>query len=401
MNLRVVISIVLTLSLLLCLVGCEQMMPQENNSSIENEPINPTLEQIVEERINNMSLDEKIAQMLIISHSGYSVDKQLLNEIKTVKPGGFILFDNNISDYTSTKKFVETLQENSQIPLIISIDQEGGRVQRMKSLTSPRATNIPYMRELGDTGDCELARQVGRVIAKELRTIGVNVVYAPVVDISRKDGKDFIGERSFGTSAKLVSDMAISLANGLEQNGVVATYKHFPGHGATVTDSHKKLPVINKSLKELKSKELVPYEAAIKSGAKIIMVGHLSAPKVTGEDTPATLSKIIVTDILRKEMGYDGLVITDALNMKALTDNYSYKEIYIKAIEAGCDILLMPHNSARAVKIIKENISEERIDESVKRILMFKYENFENYQTLDETYLGCDSHQKIISKIPQ
>ena len=112
------------------------------------------------------------------------------------------------------------------------------------------------------------------------------------------------------------------------------------------------------------------------------------------EDFYGTLKKV-------KEMGYDGLVITDALNMNALIDNYSYKEIYIKAIEAGCDILLMPHNSARAVKIIKENISEERINESVKRILMFKYENFENYETLDESYLGCDSHKKIISKIPQ
>lgn len=195
--------------------------------------------------------------------------------------------------------------------------------------------------------------------------------------------------------------MAGSLAKGLEETGVIPTYKHFPGHGDTDVDSHVDLPVINKSYEELKALELQTFSYAVNNNAKLIMVGHIALPNITGDNTPASLSKVLITDILKKDLNYNGLVITDALNMKALTDNYTQEEIIVKAIEAGVDILLMPDDIEKSLDYVKNNISEERINESVKKILMFKYSYLENYELLDKDYLGCREHKEIVSKIPK
>ena len=395
------IALLLILALMFTLIGCDKVQtetpPKTDPPVIIEKSEDELLLEKVDEMMSEMTLDEKIAQMLIIQYSGYTVSDKLLEEIKTVQPGGFILFANNISTYDNTKVFVETLQENSKIPMIMSIDQEGGKVQRMSELAE--ATYIPDMNALGSTKDYGLAQEVGAVMAKEMRTIGVNTVFAPVVDILSAKSKTVLGTRSFGSSAELVSNMAKSVAFGLEQNGVIATYKHFPGLGDTSTDSHKSLPVLNKTLDELKAKELVPYENAIKNGAKIIMVGHVAVPNVTGDNTPASLSKVIVTDILREQMGYNGLVVTDALNMGAITNNYTQEEMYIKAVNAGCDLLLMPNDSKKAIETIRENISEERINQSVKRILFFKLKYLADYEMLDKSYLGCEEHKAVIDKI--
>ena len=193
--------------------------------------------------------------------------------------------------------------------------------------------------------------------------------------------------------------MCTSLGKGLEDNGIIATYKHFPGHGDTATDSHTSLPVINKTYEELLNNELIPFKKAIENNAKIIMIGHISFPSLTGNNTPASLSKEVITNLLKNKLGYDGLVITDALNMGALTNNYTDEEIYVKAVAAGVDLLLMPSDAKEAVEAIKNNISEERIDESVKKILLFKYTYLKD-NVLDESYLNSKAHQDIINKIP-
>lgn len=404
------IAIFLVFVLLITLVGCSKTTneaPPKNNTPIvppkNNTPIviEKSEEEILLEKVNTimseMTLEEKIAQMLVIQYSGDTADDKLINEIQSVQPGGFILFANNITTYEETKDFVNTLQNNSKIPMIISVDQEGGNVQRIAELND--ATYIPDMYSLGLTNDYELAYEIGAVMAKEMRTIGINTVFAPVTDILSNKSEKVLGTRSFGSSAELVSKMAVNVANGLEDNGVIATYKHFPGLGATTVDSHESLPVVNKSLEDLKLTELIPYESAISNNAKIIMVGHIALPKVTGDKTPASLSKVIVTDVLRCQLGFDGLIITDALNMGALTKNYSNKNIYLKAVEAGCDLLLMPENSAEAVDLIKNNVSEERINESVKRILIFKLKYLEDYEMLDASYLGCEEHKNIVDKV--
>lgn len=354
----------------------------------------------VNNKLNSMSLDEKIAQLFVVAWRDSDTYDDLYRLFRDKKLGGFILFKENMSTYDKTKTLISNLQAYNDIPLIISMDQEGGLVQRLKYLKDVKATDIPYMYYLGKTKDENLAYQVGKVMARELRTIGVNVVFSPDIDIYSNPKNTVIGKRSFGSDYLLVNKMAGSLAKGLEETGVIPTYKHFPGHGDTDVDSHVDLPIIEKNYEELKDLELQTFSYTVNNNAKLIMVGHIALPNITGDNTPASLSKVLITDILKKDLNYNGLVITDALNMKALTDNYTQEEIIVKAIEAGVDILLMPEDIEKSLECVKNNISEERINESVKKILMFKYSYLENYELLDKDFLGCKEHKDIISKIP-
>ena len=358
-----------------------------------------TIESRVTKLMKNMTIEEKIAQMLVVYYTNDTVDENFQNILKTVKPGGFILMKDNITTYDKTKQFVDDLKQYSEIPMIISIDQEGGLVQRMQNLLDIHPTKIPAMYTLGETENTTLAYNVGKVMAEEMRTLGINVVYAPVLDIYSNENNAVIGTRSFGKTPELVSTMATSLAKGLEDNGVIATYKHFPGHGDTSTDSHINLPIIQKSYEDLGNLEFIPFQNAIENNAKIIMIGHIALPEITQDNTPSSLSKVIITDILKNKLNYQGLVITDALNMGALTNGYSEEEIYTKTIEAGVDLLLMPNGSKKAIEYIKKNISEERINQSVKKILTFKYTYLEQDNTLDKSYLGSAEHKQIIEQI--
>lgn len=379
--------------LVLLLTSCTLYQKKGNNLN-ETKP----KESRVEETLKKMTLEEKISQMLILYYENDEVDENLENTIKQNSPGGFILMKNNITTYEKTKNFVEDIKQNSKINPIISIDEEGGNVQKLNNLSDIKPSNIPYMYNVGKTNDENLAYNVGRVIAEELRTIGVNVDFAPTIDIYSNPNNEVIGKRSFGNDPNLVAKMAINLAKGLEDNKVIATYKHFPGHGDTDVDSHKNLPIIKKSYDDLNNLEFIPFKQAIKE-AKIIMIGHIAIPNITGDNTPASLSKKII-DILKNDLKYKGLIITDALNMGALTNNYTNEEIYTKAIEAGNDMLLMPNGSKEAIEIIKNNISEDRINESVRKILEFKFKYLDEDNTLDSSYLSSIEHQNILNNIP-
>lgn len=368
---------------------------ENNNKNNQNDKIAEQVDKIMKD----MTLDEKIAQMLVLYYASDHVDDNLITTLKNNAPGGFILIKENITTYEKTKKFVDDLQKNSKIPLIISIDQEGGSVQRLEYLSDVSPTHIPFMYDVGLKGDETLAYNIGALMAEELRTIGVNVTYAPVVDIYSNPNNKVIGKRSFGDSPDLVSKLSTSLAKGLEDNGIIATYKHFPGHGDTETDSHKSLPIINKTYAELENLELKPFKEAINNNAKLMMVGHIALPSITGDNTPATLSKTIVTDMLKEKLNYKGLVITDALNMGALTNNYSTEEIITKSVNAGCDLLLMPSSSKKSIEIIKNNISEERINESVRKILTFKYTYLNKDNNLDKSYIGSEEHKNVVKDI--
>lgn len=383
------------------LTGCSTESPLTPSKSINDiETKTPTIEEKVDKIMDGMTLEEKIAQMLVIYDNSDTVNEDLLHTIKTIQPGGFILMKNNITTYEKTRQFVFDLQQNSTIPMIISIDQEGGSVQRLKYIQNVNVLDIPSMYDLGKTKNEQLAYEVGTVLAQQLKTIGVNVVYAPVLDIYSNMDNTVIGKRSFGANPKLVSTMALSLARGLEDHGIIATYKHFPGHGDTSIDSHDSLPVIEKNYQQLQELELLPFKEAIHNQAKIIMIGHLALPNITNDTIPASLSKTIITDILKIDLGYQGLIITDALNMKALINNYTNEEIYTMAIHAGVDLLLMPNDMNEAIQYIKKNIEEKRINESVKKILMFKYTYLNNYEPLDSSYLNHETQREIINQIP-
>lgn len=398
-------------TILLLLTGCsltfkdEEIPKQENPIELDTsqEEVNPK-EEWIDDTLDNLSLEEKIGQMLMVSDYSTSMTDELLANFNEVKPGGFILFGENIKSYEQTTNLIKEIKNTSNIPLFISIDQEGGRVQRIKKLPDATVSIIPPMYNLGLTNDINLAYEVGKVIGEELRVFDINMDFAPVLDIYSNPKNTVIGNRSFGTTAEIVSNMGISLAKGLENTGIIPVYKHFPGHGDTLEDSHTTLPIINKTKEELMDMELKPFIEAIENDAEIIMVSHLAVPKITGNNTPATLSKEIITDLLKEELGYEGLVITDGLNMKALTNEYTEEEIYINAINAGVDILLMPDFDIETINIIKQaitsaEISEEQIDKSVSKILDLKYDLLEEENIYTKEYLGSISHQEIISKI--
>lgn len=359
----------------------------------------------VNDTISNMSLDEKIGQMLFVYDYSTSMNEELENKLTTVKPGGFILFSENIESYKQMTKLIADIKKTNDIPLFIGIDEEGGRVKRIKNLPDKKVTMIPAMYQLGLTKDTALAYDVGTVVGEELRAFGINLNFAPVLDIYSNKDNTVIGNRAFSSTASIVSTMALSYSKGLKSTGIIPVYKHFPGHGDTKEDSHYTLPVIYKTKEELLNLELIPFIDAIEDDAQIIMIGHLSLPEITNEDTPATLSKTIVTDLLKEELNYDGLIITDGINMKALTNVYTEEEIYIKALQAGIDILLMPTFDINTINIIKNaisdgEISEEQINESVTKILELKYEYLFQENKYDESYIGSKKHQEIIDKIP-
>ncbi len=371
----------------------------------EETPKEPTLEEKIDKQINDMSLKEKIGQMIFVSYRTLDYNDDLDNILKTVKPGGFILFGENISTYEQVSEYVKKIKATADIPMMISIDQEGGRVQRIKNLPDANALEIPSMYTLGKTKDKELSKNVGKVLASELVPFGINTDFAPSLDIFSNSNNTVIGQRAFGSDANTVIDMAIPFSRGMEEEGIIPVYKHFPGHGDTDADSHVELPVVNKTKEELYQNELLPFKAAIEDGAQMIMIAHIALPKVTGNYIPATLSKEIVSGILREELRFNGVVITDAVEMKALADNYSQEDICKMTIEAGVDMILMPKDPIEAANTIEKfvnegTISEERINESVKRILLVKYKNKLNEdRVLDKNNIGTQEHIDIINQI--
>ena len=348
---------------------------------------NMTLEEKVDYAINNMTLEEKIAQMIVIYYISDEYDNLLSNVIQNVNPGGFILLKENITNNNQLLEFIRKMQEDSKIPMFITIDQEGGTVQRLHKKNDIKVETIPDMKTIGDTKDYNKAYEIGKQIGKDLYKYGINMNFAPVIDIYSNSDNTLMETRSFGNNPDIVSNMGIEVARGLIEEQIIPVYKHFPGHGDTSVDSHYDLPILNKTYDELLDFELIPFIKAIENDAKAIMVGHIATPKITNDNTPASLSKIMITDILRERLGFDGIVITDALNMASLTKNYTQKEIIIKAINAGANMLLMPGSSKQTISIIKEAIEQKEIEEklitnSAKKILELKFSNnayFEDY----------------------
>lgn len=343
-------------------------------------------EKFILDKVSNMSLKEKIGQMIMIDFKGIKeMNVDLEKVLKEYSPGGFILFWSNIENYNQTQKFLSEIKSSGDIPLAISTDQEGGRVQRLAEEVG--FDDIPPMGVVGKTMNEEEVFNLGKKIGAELKSIGVDMDMAPVLDVYSNPENTVIGDRAFGTDSETVSKLSTALSNGLKDENIIAVGKHFPGHGDTFKDSHVDLPIVQKDLQELKKLELVSFINAIKNKIPGMMMGHLAVPKITGDNSPASLSGIMVNDILRKDLGYDGLVLTDSLRMKALTKYFTEEDIYLRCVNAGNDIMLMPTNVNVAFDTIynavnEGTISEERIDASVIRILSTKFD----YGFFDKEY---------------
>lgn len=349
---------------------------QSNNTpTIKEEPVEEPIIDKIQEQLDSLTLEEKIGQMLFVFDRIDTMNDEMENMLTTVKPGGFIFFKENFTTYEKTMALIEKINKTASIPLFLGTDEEGGTVDRFSNIKGFSYNKIPSMAEIGAEENEETAYETGNYIASLLNAFGLNLNFAPVSDVGGPES--VMKTRSFGSDPYLVARMATAIAKGMSDSDIIPVFKHFPGHGSTTTDSHQSLPIINKTKDELLKSDLIPFKNAIENQAEIIMVGHIALPNVTKDNTPASLSKTIITDILKNELGYQNLVITDALNMKALTDNYSEEEIYEMAINAGADILLMPNDPNQAVQIIKQLIEEnkvtkEQINDSVYKILKLK-----------------------------
>lgn len=393
-------KLIFILIIVIFLVGCNKVKQSTKPKLSADEKIYKEVDKVMSE----MSLDEKLGQMFIISYNTTSYDNGLSNIMDTVKPGGFMLLGFNITNYTDTLSFIKDIKSSNDIPLFISVDEEGGNVERLAYLEED-ITHVPYMYEVGLKDDLELTYDVGQVIGRELSVFGINVDFAPVIDVVTNKDNQVIGKRSFGGDYEKVAKQGVALSNGIEKNGVISCYKHFPGHGSTKEDSHVDLPVISKDKETLLNEDLYPFKYAIHNDAKMIMIGHIAVPSITGDNTPASMSKAVINDLLIEELQYKGLVITDALNMIEHR-NYSTDEIYQNVINAGVDILLYPTDPVEAFNSVKRSvadgkISEERINSSVRKILFYKYkyikDNYDNYS--DISNLNSEENINVINKV--
>lgn len=326
--------------------------------------------------INEMTLDEKIGQMVLSGFNGTDFNSELDTLINDLKVGGVILFSRNIEDSKQLKKLNLDIEEaNKNIPVFISIDEEGGRVNRLDK----NIKRFESAKSIGDKGDIKYAYENGKEIGKTLKDHKINMNFAPVLDIYSNSKNTVIGDRAFGNNEKIVETMGIATMQGLKDEHVIPVIKHFPGHGDTEVDSHIGLPIVDKSIDQLYDFEFVPFKKAIESGADAVMVSHILIKQIDDKN-PATLSYNLITGILRNDMKFSNVIITDDMCMKAITNRLSVEEASIKSIKAGSDIILIGSDIGKTKSVIEKiklevetnEISEKRIDESVYRILKLK-----------------------------
>ena len=353
--------------------------------------------------ISSMTLREKVGQMFMIRPETlyaeitpgelwkkiaskdadiqavlYTLTDEMKATLRDYPAGGFALFTQNLNTPSQVKKLISDLYGASNTYPFIAIDEEGGRVARLANKKSFDAEiqNVGSMESIGETGDPQNAYNAANYIGGYLSDYGFNLDFAPVADINTNPDNIVIGDRSFGTTAELVSEMAGAYLDGLHSRGVMGTLKHFPGHGDTTQDTHTGYVAVYKTWEELLDTELIPFIDNFRK-TDMIMTEHITMKNVTSDDLPATLSHTILTEKLRGELGYDGVIITDSMEMGAINNAYPSGEAAVMAVEAGADIVLLPYDYCAAFDAVVDavesgRISEERINESVRRILRLK-----------------------------
>lgn len=353
-----------------------------------------------DKQLKNLSVDEKVGQLVHIGINARYLNqqspeyKELLRHVVENKVGGITVFVGGVYE---TVHLVNRMQAAAKIPLLISSDFETGVGMRFEE-----AVNFPWNMAIGATGNVDFARRQGEITAREARALGVRWNFAPTSDVNNNADNPVINVRSYGENPQDVARFASAFMTGLQSENVLATAKHFPGHGDTAVDSHRGLPIIDLPKSRLEQIELVPFKAVVESGVGSIMVAHISLPQIDPTQVkplkqsvkasyteseiksenatiPSTLSPAVVTGILRKEMGFDGLIVTDAMDMSGLTIYFNQDEAAVRAVLAGADVILKPADTDAAIRGIKEavasgRISQERLNESVRKVLAWKYQ---------------------------
>ncbi len=343
-------------------------------------PKTTALEAENERILKHLSLRQKVGQLFIFGFMGETIEGGLGKTIKTLQPGAIIVFGRNIKTARQTSELNYQAQslslESSGVPLLIAVDQEGGSVVRIKT-----APPLPSALALGETGDNVLVHDAGYHTGILLKSLGFNMNLAPVLDVSDPEENSFIGTRTFGNSPALVSEMGQNFAGGLIQAGILPTGKHFPGHGDIMQDPHRTTPSRTRSLEQLWNFDLIPFTKLTQElNGWAIMTGHVAYPSLDATNMPATFSKPIVTDLLRKKIGFNGLVMTDDIEMAGAFAIKDVRERAVRAVEAGVDMVMVAWNKRLQNELVhglysavkSGRISEARIDESVRRILLLK-----------------------------
>lgn len=327
-----------------------------------------------------MDVRLKIGQRLIAGFPGTSLDEGFRRLVRDYKVGNVILFRRNIVSSAQLRELCASIQalvrEETGYPAFITIDQEGGPVSRLP----PDMTTVPGAMALAATGQREYARECGLITGRELLSLGVNFDLAPVMDVNSNPDNPVIGVRSYGGDPETVASFGTAMLEGLLEAGVLAAAKHFPGHGDTREDSHLSLPEVSKSRAELEAMELRPFVAAIKAGIPAVMTSHILFPALEARRLPATMSRTIVRGLLRGELGFDGLVLSDCMEMNAIKEYYGTVEGTVAAMAAGVDLVFISHTatlaaqaaSALAVACSEGRLDAGEMDEAVRRILSFK-----------------------------
>jgi len=405
-------TLIIYLALLLILSTFPVEAEDFNKESLIITKIKRGVEYLMDKRIAAMSLEEKVGQLFQIGFEAPEVNDEVRDMIENYHVGGVIYFSRNIKNPAQTAELSNKLQQlalnsGAEIPLFISADQEGGTVTRLKG-----ATHFPGNMALGAAKDKVLTEKVAQSTASELKNLGINVNLAPVLDVNNNPDNPVIGVRSFGEDPELVAELGTTYIRGLQSEGVIATAKHFPGHGDTDTDSHLDLPIIKHQRSRLNQVELYPFKKAIEAGVDSIMTAHVYFPAIEKEEgIPATLSKSVLTDLLRDELKFEGLIITDCMEMKAIVNTFGTIEGAVRTIKAGSDTVLVSHSYQKqknAIEAVIEavksgRISEKRIDASVKRILTLKGKriNLELVDQADPAQIDFEAHQKTAQKLAE
>ena len=362
-------------------------------------------QQWVNQTYNSLSQDEKLGQLFIVAlytNKDDSHVNQVRNIVVNEKIGGLILMQD---DAAKEINLVNEFQQKSKVPLMIGMDAEWGLYQRIAA-----AHKFPWAMTLGAIQDKNLVYQMASKIAEDCKRMGINWDFAPVVDVNTNPNNPIIGNRSFGSEVNNVINSASAYANGLQDHNILAAIKHFPGHGDTSTDSHLDLPVVSHNLERLNTIELAPFKALINKGIGGVMVAHLYVPSLeSGKGIPASVSKNIITGLLKEKLGYKGLIITDALNMGAVANKYNPGELDAMAFKAGNDIMLFSQGVAEGKKLIQKaidngEIPQSRVEESVKKILLTKYFlGLDKYSPKDPENiifdLNNDTHKTLVQSL--
>lgn len=373
-----ILSILLCFALLFA-VSCGKAPAQTTPSSGTTAPETTAAPSPEEQTLKGMTTEQKVAQLLVAGIAGTEAGEDGISAVTDYQVGGIILFGRNVSDSRQLTALTNQLKalNGDYIPLFLCVDEEGGRVSRMPA----EITDLPSAYTFGNSSNSSLLTELGRVLGAECGAFGLNLDFAPVMDVFSNPNNTVIGDRSYSSDPETAAWAAALVAGGLRDSGTIAAGKHFPGHGDTAADSHTELPVIDKTRGEWEQSDAVPFRKAIQSGVPVIMVGHILMSSLDAEN-PASLSHTVVTGVLREQMGFDGVVCTDDLTMGAISDAYGIGEAAVRAVEAGCDLLLICHEAenlktaydALLHAVDSGRISEERLNESVLRILSLKAE---------------------------